>query len=132
MRSTPGTLERYRIRKGPLASTDADGMQGAFHIPFSGGLSGTVHLRAIAHDGRDWEQHGFPPPAWEHVSVSLTTRCPTWDELEHVRLLFWGPEETVLQLHVPRTLHVNRHPHCLHLWKPIGFEIPLPPRRCVG
>lgn len=32
---------------------------------------------------------------------------------------------------VPRTVHVNTHDHCLHLWKPVGVEIPLPPIECV-
>ena len=65
--------------------------------------------------------------AWEHVSVSLENRCPTWDEMDRVKRMFWLPEETVIQLHVPEREHINVHPFTLHLWRPIGVEIPLPP-----
>jgi hypothetical protein len=51
--------------------------------------------------------------------------------MEFVRDLFWEPEELVLQLSVPRSLHVDFHPHTLHLWRVVGVEIPLPPRKCV-
>lgn len=33
---------------------------------------------------------------WEHVSVSLHDRCPTWDEMSLVKDLFWLPTETVI------------------------------------
>jgi len=65
--------------------------------------------------------------AWEHVSVSLADRCPTWAEMDRAKKLFWLPEETVMQLHVPEREHINVHPYTLHLWRPIGFDIPLPP-----
>jgi hypothetical protein len=64
---------------------------------------------------------------WEHVSVSLSDRCPTWDEMEEVKRQMWAPEDTVMQLHVPVADHKNCHPHCLHLWRPLNAEIPRPP-----
>lgn len=63
---------------------------------------------------------------WEHVSVSRRDRCPSWEEMEHVARLFW-PNETAMQLHVPASDHINVHPFCLHWWRPIGVEIPMPP-----
>ncbi len=69
---------------------------------------------------------------WEHVSVSRKDKCPSWAEMDHVKRLFWDDEETVMQLHPPRSQWVNNYPHCLHLWKPIGQEIPLPPTEMVG
>ncbi len=72
---------------------------------------------------------------WEHVSVSLASRTPTWAEMEFVKRSFWEPYETVMQLHVPEHKHVNNHPYCLHLWKPnILFfgQIPRPPSHLVG
>lgn len=70
---------------------------------------------------------------WEHVSVSLPNRCPTWAEMCIVKDLFWKPEECVMQLHPPASEHVNCHPYCLHLWRPtIGPEIPRPPSIMVG
>lgn len=64
---------------------------------------------------------------WEHVSVSMSDRCPTWDEMEDVKRHFWNGSDTVMQLHVPEKEHRNCHPYCLHLWRPINGEIPRPP-----
>jgi hypothetical protein len=64
---------------------------------------------------------------WDHISVSLKDRCPTWDELEQVKHRFWDVTDTVMQLHVPLADHKNCHPFCLHLWRPLNVEIPRPP-----
>ena len=69
---------------------------------------------------------------WEHVSVSTETRTPTWKEMCAVKDLFWGPDEVVIQFHPPQSAYVNYHPHCLHMWKPVGVTLPLPPEWMVG
>lgn len=69
---------------------------------------------------------------WEHVSVSIEYRCPTWEEMEEVKRRFWSPEDTVMQLHVPVSDHKNCHPYCLHLWRPLNAEIPRPPSDMVA
>jgi hypothetical protein len=69
---------------------------------------------------------------WDHVSVSLPFRCPTWDEMERVKRLFFRDDETAMQLHVPPADHVNHHPYCLHLWRPLRGAIPRPPAALVG
>lgn len=89
---------------------------GAFKIPFEG-----RELHVIASNGMDWE----------HVSVSLNSRCPNWREMCHVKSLFWNDDEVVMQLHVPIKDHINLHPYCLHLWKPMKQDIPLPPNYMV-
>lgn len=63
---------------------------------------------------------------WEHVSVSVRDRCPTWEEMEEVKRRFWQPYDTVMQLHVPPAEHKNCHPFCLHLWRPLKAQIPRP------
>jgi hypothetical protein len=45
---------------------------------------------------------------------------------------FWGPEDEVVQYHPKRSEYVNCHPHVLHLWRPIGAALPLPPSYMVG
>ncbi len=35
-----------------------------------------------------------------------------------------------LQLHVPKSQHINAHPNCLHLWKP-PYTLKLPPTSAV-
>jgi hypothetical protein len=69
---------------------------------------------------------------WDHVSVSRRNRCPNWAEMEHVKRLFFKDEETAMQLHVPPSDHINCHPTCLHLWRPLDAEIPRPPSSMVG
>lgn len=70
-------------------------------------------------------------PDWEHVSVSMRNRCPTWEEMCHLKALFWSEDETVVQFHPPKADYVNFARHCLHLWKYRG-EIPRPPSWMVG
>ena len=70
------------------------------------------------------------PPVWEHVSVSLNSeknRTPTWQEMQWVKELFWEDFETVLEFHVPKDKYINITDSCLHLWRPIGVDLPMPP-----
>lgn len=92
---------------------------------------GGVKLFALASDGSDWEASGLPGPRWEHVSVRAENRIPTWKEMCAVKYLFWGDDEVVMQLHPHKDDYVNYHPNVLHLWRPVGVEIPTPPKICV-
>lgn len=123
MRRNPTkTIEQYRVTSGYMASDKSFGANGKFLVPRNGAL-----LSVISSDGSDWVESGLPEPVWEHVSVSLRARCPTWEEMDFIKRIFWRDDETVLQLHVPRDQHISFHNFCLHLWKPLGVEIPLPP-----
>jgi hypothetical protein len=64
---------------------------------------------------------------WEHASVSLEQRTPVWQEMERIKRLVWNDDETAMQLHVPVAEHINCHPDCLHLWRPLNAQIPRPP-----
>jgi hypothetical protein len=68
---------------------------------------------------------------WEHVSVSIEDRCPSWDDMCFVKFLFWEPEETVLQFHPAKSDYVNIHEFCLHLWRQVGTKVELPPTNLV-
>lgn len=46
--------------------------------------------------------------------------------------LFWEPHETVMQLHPPESEWISNHPYCLHLWRHVSREIPMPPSIMVG
>lgn len=64
---------------------------------------------------------------WEHVSIAHPRRCPTWEEMCHLKDLFWTEEEVVMQLHPKKVDWRNFHPFCLHLWRPIpGVDLPAP------
>lgn len=69
---------------------------------------------------------------WEHVSVSTKTRCPTWKEMCWIKELFFEDEEVVIQYHPRKSDYVNQHPFCLHMWRPLNAELPLPPTIAVG
>jgi hypothetical protein len=69
---------------------------------------------------------------WDHVSISRKNRVPNWVEMDFVKRRFFLPEEVAFQLHVAEKDHINEHPHCLHLWRPLDREIPLPPGWMVG
>lgn len=69
---------------------------------------------------------------WDHVSVSREDRCPTWEEMEHVKRAFFKTSECAMQIHVPEQEHVSNHPYCLHLWRPHVEPIPRPPVEMVG
>ena len=70
--------------------------------------TGSAHLRCIFSNGL----------GWDHVSVSLPTRCPTWAEMEFIKRTFFADDETAMQLHVPLAEHISHHPYCLHIWRP--------------
>ena len=108
---------QYRAHEGRLASDDSFGNNGLFIVPNHHGA-----LRVIASDGMDWE----------HVSVSLAHRVPSWRELCEIKALFWDAEDVVMQLHPRESQYVNNHPYCLHLWRPSGGGIPEPPAILVG
>jgi hypothetical protein len=65
---------------------------------------------------------------WDHVSVSLPDRCPTWAEMDFVKRAFFRPDEVAMQLHVAEKDHINFNPRTLHIWRPHDTPIPLPPK----
>lgn len=125
MRKDSSHINKYRIRKGPLASEDSYCMTGSFYITLPSGAKSYV----ISSEGLD-----RPGMEWKHVSVSILKqeRCPTWQEMCYIKDIFWDHEECVFQLHPPRSKYVNNHPYCLHLWKPLKTTMDLPDSILVG
>jgi hypothetical protein len=116
--------ENSRITSGRMGSTSASGNNGCFHLP-----SPKKHgrwLMIIASDGMGWEHVSV------HISEGTQTRTPTWDEMCIVKDLFWDAEDVVLQYHPKKSEYINNHPHTLHLWRPVGAEVPTPPSILVG
>lgn len=94
-----------------------DDQAGAFMIKYKAG----VKLKVIASAG----------DGWDHVSVSLENRCPSWEEMSWIARKFFG-DQPAMQLHVSSADHINYHPYCLHWWRPIGVDMPLPPQWMIG
>lgn len=114
---------KYRVKDGNYGSDDSIGNNGMFAFKLKVGKK-HVKFAAIVSDGGDWE----------HVSISIPSagRTPTWDEMCYIKDMFWGDEDCVIQYHPPKSEHVNYHPYCLHLWRPIGKDLPRPPSIFVG
>jgi len=110
---------KFRVITGPMGSDARYGNNGQFIVR---SLKIKNPLLCQASDGR----------GWEHVSVSLPGRCPTWEEMSFIKKLFWDPEDVVMQLHPAESDYINCHPFCLHLWRPIGQLIPVPESILVG
>jgi hypothetical protein len=110
-----------RVTKGMFGTSHDAGNNGLFFVR-SPSIKETALMRIIASDGL----------GWEHVSVSFAHRCPTWAEMCKVKSLFWDAEDAVMQLHPPESEWVNNHSYCLHLWRPVGTDIPRPPEYMVG
>lgn len=125
---------QYRVRAGRMGSKDAAGNNGAFFVPnrCSKDYPQTAPLCCVASDGIDTREDARLARGWEHVSVSLPNRCPTWAEMDYIKSLFWDDTDAVMQLHPPRASWVNNHPHCLHMWRPTVAQIPLPSPLLVG
>lgn len=113
-------VDKYRVKRGPMKTMDRT-PYGVFGIPYQ-----SFTLTVIATDGKGVE------PEWEHISVSLKNRCPNWKEMCFIKDLFWGEDEIAIQYHPKKEDYVNNHNNCLHIWRPVGVDIPTPPSILVG
>lgn len=94
-------------------NSEKDGFLG-YSIPFN-----NQTLKVLA--SIDVDDKGIE---WEHVSVSLKNRCPTWDEMKFIKMKFWDDEDEVLQFFPKKSEYVNAHKYCLHMWRPRNLKLP--------
>ena len=110
-------INMFRDHKAELRIYGCNGdlCNGVFRIPRSG-----YELLVIASNG----------DGWDHVSVSRSDAAnPSWDDMCEAKKLFFDDSETVVQFYMVVAKHINVPLPVLHLWKPQGEEIKLPPRR---
>ena len=81
---------------------------------------------------------------WEHLSVSMPSRTPNWEQMCRMKDIFWNEDETCVEYHPAKNQYVNMHSHCLHIWRPIYCKefctepeskeeiLPVPPHLLVG
>ena len=98
---------------------NGDGGNGVFRFM---SLIDAKPMSVIASDG----------DGWDHVSVSRADRCPHYEEMEQIAALFFAEDEAAVQFHVPKSEHVNIHPHTLHWWRPTRDRLPRPPGYMIG
>lgn len=113
-------LEKYRVKAGGFTTMEGDN-KGLFFVPSKVGQQPLKVLCSPLGEGE-----------WEHVSVSMPNRCPTWSEMTKIKNLFWGEDVTVVQYHPKKDEYVNNHKYCLHMWKKTNEEMELPPSMLVG
>lgn len=109
-------VETYRVKEGKFKSTADYGNNGMFIVPYDR----KTMLSCVISD-----QLG-----WDHVSVSVIkkNRCATWEEMCYVKNMFFSPNELVIQFHPPAKDYINLHNWVLHMWRPHGIKIPMPPK----
>lgn len=69
---------------------------------------------------------------WEHLSVSMPGKTPSWEQMCRMKDIFWDKNECCVEYHPKEEDYVNNHNHCLHIWKPTEVELPTPPSILVG
>jgi len=132
----PENIEKGRIRNGDFVYATTSGMNGGFIV--RGPSGDELIIVSDAGDGKTLvSQHGKKmldprPSGWEHVSVMLHHRTPTWAEMAWVKDQFWNPEECVIEYHPPESEYVRCNPYRLHLWRPKHAKIPMPPKFLVS
>lgn len=110
-------LEKYRREHPKMGASPVNATYGFFFNHYKGMniiSAGSAEINPIC-------------KGWEHVSVSLVDRCPTWEEMCLIKNAFWKPDELVIQFHPPKENYYNLHPHVLHLWRNTNQAIELPP-----
>ena len=103
------TLEEIRKTRNLFikAETENDGMGGSYYDKDSGKYLNFIFSYQMG---------------WEHLSVSMPSRTPTWDMMCRMKDIFWNDDETCVEYHPAKNLYVNNHPHCLHIWRPVKSE----------
>ena len=69
---------------------------------------------------------------WEHLSVSMPNKCPSWEQMCFMKEQFWEDNEACVEYHPKKEDYVNNHNYCLHIWRPYNVELPIPPSIMVG
>ena len=113
MKSKPSNaIERFRIIKGILASNKSYGNNGLF---------------MIKHKSRVYKVVISDEIGWDHVSVSLPNRVPTWKEMCAIKDMFFEDNETAVQYHPAKEIYIDDFKYVLHIWRCQDEAMPMPP-----
>lgn len=99
------------------AETDNDGMGGKYYDKYSNKWLNFIFSYQLG---------------WEHLSVSMPGKTPSWDQMCVMKNIFWNEDEACVEYHPKKEEYVNDHEYCLHIWKPTKVELPTPPTILVG
>ena len=99
------------------AETKNDGMGGKYYDKYTGKWLNFIFSYQMG---------------WEHLSVSMPSRTPTWEQMCIMKDIFWNKNEACVEYHPREEGYVNNHKHCLHIWRPTHEPLPTPPSILVG
>lgn len=99
------------------AETKNDGMGGKYYDKYTGKWLNFIFSYQMG---------------WEHLSVSMPSRTPTWEQMCIMKDIFWNKNEACVEYHPREEDYVNNHKHCLHIWRPTHEPLPIPPSILVG
>jgi hypothetical protein len=104
---------RWRVRKGRIASDETYGWNGAFLVPMEGEL---------------WHVIISDRMGWKHLSASNAQKkiLPGWNVMCRLKDAFFDDEDLVVQFHPAKADNIDDHPYCLHLWMPLDEPLPKP------
>jgi hypothetical protein len=104
---------RWRVRKGQMASDETCGWNGHFIVPLEGEI---------------WHVILSDQLGWKHLSVTNAQKkvMPSWNIMCRLKEAFFGDEDWVCQFHPAKEDYVNDHPFCLHLWQSLDEPMPHP------
>lgn len=104
---------RWRIKKGTLATADEQGWNGHFLVPLDGSLW-MVRLN---------DEHG-----WRHLAVTNAQRktVTPWHVTREMKRLFFADEAWVVEFHPPVKNYIADR-WARHLWEPLNEVLPAPP-----
>lgn len=129
MKKSAEHLSKFRVKDGEAATTDADGMSGNFTFKINDALmqvsseedvSGWNHLIVVAFD-----------KSQSSIISRLTARqseprCPTNEEVMHVKRLFFDDEELCVEFVPSKGCQVPWHHIARHVWCRTFSEFPTP------
>lgn len=100
--------------------------------------NGMIQIRCYYHDPVTQKRYWVKftrAQGWEHVAVSPQPqrgKVPEWDVMCKIKEIFWDDEECCIEFHPRKSQYINNNETCLHIWKPIGIELPEPDTLLIG
>jgi len=117
----PNCFNKYRKTHPQLGPGDNEGGYCIVPLVINGKITHQMAANVIFSTG----------DGWDHVSISLPDRCPTWEEMILIKDIFFKEDEIAIEYHPAKSRYVNNHPFCLHLWRPQLVKFPIPPQWMV-
>lgn len=104
---------RWRIRKGDLATGDEAGWNGHFLVPL---------------DGSIWMVRLNDTQGWRHLAVTNAQKkmATPWHVTSEIKRLFFADDSWVAEFHPPDGSYIADH-WARHLWEPLEEPLPAPP-----